>query len=320
VIRPDPEAGRGEPARREGRPLAIEELERVATPLGGSTSGPVHPIGGGALVDLRAPASFRRSHLRGSVSIPASRLSGSLFLLPPRRRHLILIDRSGERAAEAAAYLLARGWRGVSYLEGSPLDADAACRESGPAPNRIWEPASFLREIEAELPRKGPACDLACGSGRNTVYLALGGREATGIDVLPDALAQARRLARAARIPPPGRARFVRLDLADPTSANRLLRPGRFAVITCTRYLDRALFPAIRRSLAPGGCLVYETFLEEHKRRHGKPASPSHLLRPGELRGWFADLEILRYREGPDEDDCYLASLLARRPAMRDCR
>jgi len=60
-----------------------------------------------ALVDLRAAAVYRRSHLRGSVSIPAPLLLRSLFLLPPRDRPLILLGRDG-RCAESWAGRLAQ--------------------------------------------------------------------------------------------------------------------------------------------------------------------------------------------------------------------
>jgi hypothetical protein len=39
-------------------------------------------------------------------------------------------------------------------------------------------------------------------------------------------------------------------------------------------------------------------------------------LRPGELRGCFADWDILHYREGPDSWQHKVAELVARRPAL----
>ncbi len=56
-----------------------------------------------------------------------------------------------------------------------------------------------------------------------------------------------------------------------------------------TNYLHRPLLPAIVAAVAPGGCLIYETFAVGNE-RFGKPSNPDFLLRPGEL------LEVVRGR------------------------
>ena len=47
---------------------------------------------------------------------------------------------------------------------------------------------------------------------------------------------------------------------------------------------------AARLHLAPGGVLVYETFLQGHE-RFGRPRNPDFLLRPGELRAAVVESE-----------------------------
>ncbi len=266
------------------------------------------------LIDLRSASAHRRDHPRGAVSIPAPVLARSLFLLPPRDVPILVFDRDGERAREAGALLAQRGWTRVGWLDGSPRALGPDLRTSGIEPNRIWEPAPLLRRIEHALPRGGPSCDLACGSGRNTVFLALGGRDVLGVDLLPDALRQARALARAARIPPPGRVAFRGLDLSDAVQVRSLLRPARFRLLICFRYLERELLPRLPAALDRGGVVVYETFLEEQGRVKGKPSRPEFLLRPGELRMAFSELEIIHDREGLDSNGDWTASIVARRP------
>lgn len=164
------------------------------------------------------------------------------------------------------------------------------------------------------LPRTGEAIDLACGSGREAAFLALHRSRVVGVDILADALAQARTLARAAGVPP-RRLSFRRADLTDPRTTGVLLRPGRFRVITCFRYLDRALLPVIADALAAGGWVVYQTFLEAQARAGRKPVRPTYLLRPGELREAFESrdgTDIIYYAEGPDERGDHVASLVAR--------
>ena len=56
-----------------------------------------------------------------------------------------------------------------------------------------------------------------------------------------------------------------------------------------TNYLHRPLMPALLDAIAPGGVLLYETFMEGNE-RFGKPNQPEFLLKDGEL------LELVRGR------------------------
>jgi len=168
--------------------------------------------------------------------------------------------------------------------------------------------------MEPRLPRSGPALDLACGSGRDATFLALRGRRVLGVDLLPDALCQARAVARASGVLGPDRAGFHRCDLRDPAAARRVLRPGRFSVVVCFRYLQRDLFPLMEQTLSPGGWLLFETFLTRQAETGRKPRNPAYLLQPGELKRSFPGLRIVEYREGRDDEGNWTASLAARRP------
>jgi tellurite methyltransferase len=276
------------------------------------------PSAEACLIDLRGRRAHLRAHPQGAVSIPAARLLDSLFLLPPRHRRLILAAGPGTKAQRTAhglaRELRLRGWTKVGWLEGSILDLDRDLLAAGEEPNRLWEPAVWLRRQEPHLPREGPAVDLACGSGRNTVFLALGGRQVLGVDLLPEALRHARSLARAAIVPPPGSAVFRRADLRRVEAAEGLLPAGRCTLVICFRYLQRSLLPLMSRALAPGGWIVYETFLTQQAESGRKPRSPAHLLHPGELLQAFSDLEIMEYREAEDDRGDWMASLAARKP------
>ena len=85
-----------------------------------------------------------------------------------------------------------------------------------------------------------------------------------------------------------------------------------FDVIVVTRYLHRPLMPHLVSALAPGGILIYETFLVGQAER-GHPTNPEFLLKPGRAgRRWSARWEILRAREG-EADGAMVASVVARR-------
>ncbi|RMF87608.1 MAG: methyltransferase domain-containing protein, partial [Nitrospirae bacterium] len=75
------------------------------------------------------------------------------------------------------------------------MDWDARYR--GPGYRYGCEPNPWLVAHAHGLPRAGRALDLACGEGRDAVYLAALGLQVTGVDGSRVALAKGRRLAAA---------------------------------------------------------------------------------------------------------------------------
>jgi hypothetical protein len=74
--------------------------------------------------------------------------------------------------------------------------------------------------------------------------------------------------------------------------------PGeRFQGIVVANYLHRPLFPLLAESLAPGGILIYETFMQGNE-RYGKPSNPAFLLQPGELWRAFPGLHVIAFEQG----------------------
>ena len=104
------------------------------------------------------------------------------------------------------------------------------------------------------------------------------------------------------------RIRTIQRDLEEPEALDGL----QAELIVVVRYLERSLFPALERTLTPGGILAYETFTEA-QRQYGHPRNPRFLLREGELRTAFPRLEILRHEHV--HEGAYLERLIARRPA-----
>jgi SAM-dependent methyltransferase len=132
----------------------------------------------------------------------------------------------------------------------------------------------------APLVRPGTVLDMACGSGRHARFFLERNFNVVAIDRDPQDI--------------PG-ARFIRADLED---GSPWPLPGeRFEAIVVTNYLHRPLFALLAGSLAPGGVLIYETFMLGNE-RFGKPSNPAFLLRPGELRETFKDLTLKGFEEG----------------------
>ena len=126
------------------------------------------------------------------------------------------------------------------------------------------------------------------GRGRHALRLARAGFLTFGVDASFDAVHDAVGAGRDAGTP-------IRGWCADLTQYP--LPTARFELVLVTRYLQRDLFPALRDALTPGGVVLYETFTVRQRALGTGPTSPDHLLREGELRGYFDDFEIVFYEE-----------------------
>lgn len=173
------------------------------------------------------------------------------------------------------------------------------------------QPASFLRQVFEndawQLPR-GRALDIACGKGRNSLYLARLGFEVVAMDISAVALAEGRKGAELKQL---------RIDWRQTDLEAVQLDEAAFDLIVNFNYLQRSLIPQIRRALKVGGYVIYETYLIDQK-EIGHPKNPDYLLRHNELLEHFRDFRTLYYREGKFSDGgdaSYRAGLLARRIA-----
>ncbi len=173
------------------------------------------------------------------------------------------------------------------------------------------EPAVILLKhagLFTRNPLPGPVLDLACGNGRNGIYLATLGIPVVLCDISDAVLLRARELAALKGVSP----RFMVLDLEK--AGFPTLEESAYGGFLVFRYLHRPLMPVIKRAVQSGGVLVYETFTTDQV-RYGKPTNPDFLLKPGELRRWFSDWEILYDFEGiqPDPERA-VAQIVCRKP------
>jgi SAM-dependent methyltransferase len=151
---------------------------------------------------------------------------------------------------------------------------------SNPA-NLIMDPAPLLVEVADMLP-PGHALDLACGPGRNALYLAQLGWKVTAVDSSPAAI---RLLAERAG----GLA--IHAHLSDLERHQFAIAPAAYDLVCDFFYLQRDLFPAIREGIRPGGMFAGAIHLLDESR------PSAFAMRPGELRGEFHGWKILFYSE-----------------------
>src|SRR5262245_65968519 len=129
----------------------------------------------------------------------------------------------------------------------------------------------WVARFAGRIPAGGAVLDLAAGAGRHTRFLVARGHPVLAADRDVTGLADL------------GGNPAVTI-LAGDLEQDRPWPLGdrRFAGVVVTNYLHRPLLPPIVAAVAPGGCLIYETFAVGNE-RFGKPSNPDFLLRPGEL-------------------------------------
>ena len=173
-----------------------------------------------------------------------------------------------------------------------------------PAEDLDAAPTPLLVETAAKL-KPGKALDLACGAGRNSLWLAEHGWQVTAVDGAPAAIEILR--TRASE-----RALKITTVVADLEKAEFKIEPSRWDLIAMCYYLQRNLFEPAKRGVAPGGILISIVHINEP----GEAEGP-HRLRPGELEQYFAGWEILHRFEGKANDSAHrraVAEIVARRP------
>lgn len=165
-------------------------------------------------------------------------------------------------------------------------------------------PSAFVARHAEDLARRSPgntALDVACGSGRHAALLAELGFRTVAFDHASEAC---RRVA----LESPR----VAVVVADASALP--FRDATFGLIVQTRFLDRAILPALFRVLRPGGVLLIETFLVAQHETTGHPRR-EFCLEPGELerlcRAAPYRIEVLDCHEGLGGDGTAAAHLAA---------
>jgi tellurite methyltransferase len=169
-------------------------------------------------------------------------------------------------------------------------------------------PAPWLVAHRDLLTGGGRALDVACGDGRNALYLAGLGYAVDAIDASDVAVDALRGAAheRGLAITP----RVVDLE-REPLPA------GPYDVVVTMNFLQRDLFGPLQDALAPGGLLVYETLGQAHVTELGRSFNPAYLLDAGELLRAFDRLDVVDHFEGLAErpgGPRGIGAIVARRP------
>ena len=129
------------------------------------------------------------------------------------------------------------------------------------------------------------ALDLACGAGRNSLFLEEKGFYVDAVDISKLALEYLQERAKYNKINPI----LADLDEFD-------LGEERYDFIVKCNFLDRDLIKRAKKTLKIGGVMVVETYIED-KDNAKRNSNPNFLLRRDELLDIFkSGFEILEYK------------------------
>lgn len=122
----------------------------------------------------------------------------------------------------------------------------------------------------------GNALDIACGNGRNSIFLAEKGFVVDAVDISTVATSNLS-----------GRNPNINVICTDLDTWD--IPQNRYALIINIRFLDRRLFPLIQNGLRTGGVLIFESFMDGEKDKY--------CLKQNELLRAFQSFRIIFYQE-----------------------
>jgi len=168
-----------------------------------------------------------------------------------------------------------------------------------------WQVDSWLEKVFPLLP-KGTVLDVACGLGRNSLFLAEKGFSVTAVDVSETALRVLDEEAGQRNL----EINTQQIDL----ESGALLPEGPFDLLLNFFFLHRPLLPQELARVKPGGVVVFRTFSRIGADQN-EQVSASMSLAAGELVRIFSGWKILLHEEGlePSNKGGSLAGIVAQR-------
>lgn len=170
-------------------------------------------------------------------------------------------------------------------------------------------PSAFLAANTVLLP-PGHALDLACGAGRNAIFLAQRGWTVDAVDISAVALERAR-----------DRATGLAINWLEQDLDAGFNPPRDYELIVNVRYVNLPLLRTLRSRLRPGGTLLVEQHLRPPAHAGVAvlgPRDSAFRVAPGALQAVADGLQVRRLREGlvrdPDGSIRALARLIAAKP------
>jgi len=254
------------------------------------------------ILDIRHPDEYALQHIYQSTNIYLKQLDQRLHELPTKEIPLWLIG--NETLLEPAQqFLLSKGY----ILAGSNLinNIKTELLQSGQQSKQLWQPNFFLKEALNLLPNltNKTVIDIGCGSGRDSVYMAMQKLKVLSIDVKKQALEKAQLLANTHN---------VTIKTLQSNIEKAPFNPAPVNIVTVMRYLHRPLLQRIPNFILSNGYIIYQTFMDGCQ-KFGSPKRQKYLLAHNELANTFLNFKILINRIDYLQDGRPVNSFLAKK-------
>ena len=265
------------------------------------------------VLDVRDRKNYEAGHAIDAYNIPFEELRDRGFEMPSHKTPLV-VECDAADVQRIDEWFRTRDER----CRWNVVDVRAASAEElGPgAPGRFLFTgcpllAAMASHVYAAAAAPGSrALDAGSGSGRDAALLCCryGFDFVCALDRDGRALNRWTRLLDRHQVPPESRV-AVEATLTRAGDLTAVAGPlGPFHLVHVARFLKREMLAELAALLAPGGLLLFHTFVED------SPSS-THAVAPGELRRAFSSLEMLRDDVAAIDDGRELSFFAARRPA-----
>lgn len=139
------------------------------------------------------------------------------------------------------------------------------------------------------------ALDLACGSGRNSIFLAKNGFDVDAVDIAHIAIDALNVEAQKKNLLSKINTIKIDLDMYE-------IKPDKYDIIIMANFLDRAVLKSAKNRLKKDGILFVETYMVSDENEKNK-SDLNNLLKSQELKNMLDNTwQILHYDEFENED------------------
>ena len=156
---------------------------------------------------------------------------------------------------------------------------------------KLLEDRNPSKKLESliQLTSGKQALEIACGTGRNSIYLAKNGFNVDAYDIAQIALDKLNSYGY----------NTINTKLADLDDFEAI--ENNYDLIVQTNFLDRKLIPKLLSSLKQNGLLFIETYMD-HPSNTKPNSNPDFLLQKGELKSFVSDrFKVIDYDEFDNE-------------------
>ncbi len=245
------------------------------------------------IIDTRSYTDYCKCHIRGASHFQANTIEERLHEFPMNSEVLNLFGEADE-LHKTIQFLEQKKYKIANVINSTPLLLNKikllGLEEKGTSSRILWNPSDVVhRFIESQVSNSThqQGLDLACGSGRDSVFMSMNGWSMTSVDYKQSAIDKLNRFSKI-------HSQDIDSQVIDLESGfAKLLELERlYDAVVIVRYLHRPMLTKLNEIIKPKGFIVYQTFMQGCE-KFGSPKNPRFILQKGELADIFSDFQVL---------------------------